>query len=229
MPPGVGFLYVVENGEVSVVEVKKRVNPCMLKGKLAFIENWNLHKSPSQGRGLVLVTEHEGILRLGVVYKLFSTQLIALVLLLKENDPKALYKDIDESWVDHFDFIGIDPSQTKTRLVQQVSGTQFKLSRARKWPYPFVGEDGGLSTTPMFEDIVDVPAESMMPKVKVEMDRMNHLVWRDSLSRRKNVKFRDENIDVDVLYVNIDDGLVRSVSEQDCFGVAFDVKRQEDR
>lgn len=227
MSPGRSRLFVIEGNDIRIETEKKRVNPNRYKAKTAFVENWNLHKTPQQARGMLLAIFYNGRWRIGVVVKSFSSQLVTVLLLSKLNEWLA-FNDITENWKESFDIVVVNPLETMGRFLQQVSGEPFKLKKERKHQYPFLGEDGCFSTAPIFEDIYDVPSLGSLPKIQINLCRSNHLSWKHPIPRSEREAVRKDKSNVDVLYVRESSGL-RASFGSGCFGIVVDTVAVEDR
>lgn len=190
MPQGRSRVYVLKDGGLEVKTKTSRFTPESLKGQFAFMENWNLHKTPGQCKGMLSIVRHQNELRLSLVLKVFSRESVALLLVSKANDPRPFCNGIDDKWPGFFDVVPIDPSKTISRFVQQISGKAFKTRIPRSYEYPFRGSDSMSSTTPVFEDIMTVPHLASLPKVKLCAGSEEHLTWHRAFTRNQKTEWK---------------------------------------
>ena len=135
----------------------------------AFLPNHNLHNMKDQARGtLVILRSNNGIYRLGVVVKLYWSNLSCIVSILNTGAPfQALVVGKQSTPSAFFTVVLINDMRTVYhRVLQQFHGTQVKqldINKRTTKVYPFLGDDGCVSLNPEGPDVVPSIGTAKLP------------------------------------------------------------------
>lgn len=217
MPAGSVNVFVIrQHGVIEIIAKKKRYLPHDFGDRYAFIENWNLQKTPTHCRGMLAVVNLNGILRLCVIVTLDCQSCVCLALVLKTGNVGALAGD----WQSDYNLAVFDATVTYARTVQQINGNRLVLAKASTFPYPFLGSDGCVSTAPVYCDIVVTPPRRSLPDFDVRSSSSMQYVIRKTFStaERKRAKAWTEGAAF-TIFVDESDDLIEEVGDEAVVGL----------